>query len=55
MDNPNSSSSGRWNRRGGGIGMEDNMLAMLDASEAQDAFDDRNPHTQTHLLLLFFF
>ncbi|KAL4391851.1 hypothetical protein AHAS_Ahas03G0286400 [Arachis hypogaea] len=42
MENPSNMSSGRLNRGGeGGIGMEDSMLAMLDASEAHDAFDDR--------------
>ncbi|MED6155186.1 isoform X1 [Stylosanthes scabra] len=42
MENPSNMNSGRLNRGGaGGIGMEDSMLAMLDASEAHDAFDDR--------------
>ncbi|XP_019422776.1 PREDICTED: uncharacterized protein LOC109332290 isoform X2 [Lupinus angustifolius] len=38
MENPSSSGSRRWNKAG--IGMEDNMLAMLDAFDSQDAVDD---------------
>lgn len=49
MENP--SRTERWNR----AGMEDNMLAMFDASEAKDANQDALDDRTHHIPLFFFF